>query len=288
MSGSNNSDEMKTEASENTSTEEVNDNQTEQNTEENTTQQSVVDESVNESTGHDDTLEEAPAENVEEVEDDSEDSSEEVVEVLPSLEDVIKERDQLKTQLEELQGRLYKMSDAYQKKSTEVAETRKRLERTNEINQAKLRGNVVSGIFTPFENLKRSIDSCTQAGVDAGLTDGLKMVKDEFWQALEKLGLEEVPGVGSLFNPNIHEALTTMPVDDPVKNDTVVQVYTTGYRINDTVVRNAQVIVGKYFAPAKPEVSESTSATDAESSAGTDESSPTQESTADGETGSAE
>ena len=51
------------------------------------------------------------------------------------------------------------------------------------------------------------------------------MVKDEFWSAFQKLGLEEIPGEGSLFNPNIHQALTTMPVADPVLNDTVVQVY---------------------------------------------------------------
>jgi molecular chaperone GrpE len=175
------------------------------------------------------------------------------VEEPPSLEEVIAERDKLKTQVEELQGRLYKMSEAYQKKSTEVEGTRKRLEKLNEFNQAKLRGQVVSNIFTPFENLKRSIDSCAKAGVDDGLTSGLTMVRDEFWSAFQKLGLEEVPGVGTLFNPNIHEALTTMPVDDPVKNDTVVQVYSTGYRINDTVVRTAQVIVGKYYAPPKAE-----------------------------------
>jgi len=177
-------------------------------------------------------------------------------EELPELEDVIKERDQLRTQVEELQGRLYTISDAYQKKTTEVDNTRKRLERMNEINQAQLRGKVVSSMFTPFENLKRSVDACSKGGVDEGLTGGLTMVKDEFWKAFEQLGLEEVPGAGSLFNPNIHEALTTMPVQDPVQNDTVVQVYSTGYRINDTVVRTAQVIVGKYYAPPKAETSE--------------------------------
>ena len=158
-----------------------------------------------------------------------------------------------------------------QKKSTEVQDTRKRLERMNEINQAKLRGQVVSNIFSPFENLKRSIDACTKAGVDEGLTSGLGMVKDEFWSAFQKLGLEEIPGVGSLFNPNIHQALTTMPVADPVLNDTVVQVYTTGYRINDTVISTAQVIVGKYTAPPKPEASvESEVAEDAGTSEGVD------------------
>lgn len=182
----------------------------------------------------------------------SEESSEDSAEELPSVEDLLKERDELKGKVEEWKGLYYKINEAFQKKNSEVQETRKRLEKSNEINQARLRGQVVSNIFNPFENLKRSIDACTQAGVDEGLTGGLVMVKDEFWAAFQKLGLEEIPGVGSLFNPNIHEALTTMPVQDPVLNDTVVQVYTTGYRINDTVIRTAQVIVGKYYAPVEP------------------------------------
>lgn len=181
----------------------------------------------------------------------TDEASEESVEELPSVEELLKERDELRGKVEEWKGLYYKINEAFQKKNSEVQETRKRLEKTNEINQARLRGQVVSNIFNPFENLKRSIDACTKAGVDEGLTSGLVMVKEEFWTAFEKLGLEEIPGVGSLFNPNIHEALTTMPVQDPVLNDTVVQVYTTGYRINDTVIRTAQVIVGKYYAPVE-------------------------------------
>ena len=209
-----------------------------------------------------------------ESESESDSVSEDEAIVLPTVEKLMKEREQLKAKVEEWKGLYYKINDAFQKKSTEVQDTRKRLERMNEVNQAKLRGQVVSNIFSPFENLKRSLDACTKAGVDESLTSGLGMVKDEFWTAFQKLGLEEIPGVGSLFNPNIHEALTTMPVTDPVLNDTVVQVYTTGYRINDTVVRTAQVIVGKYTAPPKPveepsegetiDIAESTETTDGE------------------------
>ena len=215
-------------------------------------------------------VEENPSVEEESVEDEqsgSESESEESQEVLPTQEELLKEREQLKAKVEEWKGLYYKINEAFQKKSTEVQDTRKRLERMNEVNQAKLRGEVVSNIFSPFENLKRSIDACTKAGVDEGLTNGLGMVRDEFWSAFQKLGLEEIPGVGSLFNPNIHQALTTMPVADPVLNDAVVQVYTTGYRINDTVIRTAQVIVGKYTAPPEPvEAVDTDSAEESESS----------------------
>ena len=218
---------------------------TETNTTENSSNEEVVD------TTDESTVENTVESDGEQHEEESDsEESEEIV--LPTVEELIKEREQLKAKVEEWKGLYYKINDAFQKKSTEVQDTRKRLERMNEVNQAKLRGKVVSNIFSPFENLKRSIEACTQAGVDEGLTNGLGMVRDEFWSAFQKLGLEEIPGVGSLFNPNIHEALTTMPVMDPILNDTVVQVYTTGYRINDTVVRTSQVIVGKYTAPPKP------------------------------------
>lgn len=243
-------------------------------TETNTTEESINEEVV-------DTTEDSNVKSTEDADGvqneegtDTEEKSEEVV--LPTVEELIKEREQLKAKVEEWKGLYYKINDAFQKKSTEVQDTRKRLERMNEVNQAKLRGKVVSNIFSPFENLKRSIEACTKAGVDEGLTNGLGMVKDEFWSAFQKLGLEEIPGVGSLFNPNIHEALTTMPVMDPVLNDTVVQVYTMGYRINDTVVRTSQVIVGKYTAPpkpAEPEIDDSTETEEGEVSKQDDDSS---------------
>ena len=113
--------------------------------------------------------------NIEEVAEDEHSESEsesESEEPLPSVEELLKEREQLKAKVEEWKGLYYKINDAFQKKSTEVQDTRKRLERMNEVNQAKLRGQVVSNIFSPFENLKRSIDACTKAGVDEGLTNG--------------------------------------------------------------------------------------------------------------------
>ena len=85
----------------------------------------------------------------------------------------------------------------------EVSDTKKRLERQSEFNKTRLRGDVVSSMFAPFENLKRSIEACEKADVDEAMISGLLMVKDEFWSSLKNLGLEEIPGVGSLFNPNM-------------------------------------------------------------------------------------
>lgn len=150
---------------------------------------------------------------------------------------------------DELTNRLRSVSSAFQKKSEEINATKKRLERQGEYKEAKTRGDVVSAIFEPFENLKRSIEGLKRAEVEAGHIEGLEMVKDEFWEALQKLGLEEIPGKGSFFNPNIHQALTNMPVTDPNLNNIVIEVYGTGYRINDIIIKPSQVIVGMFIAP---------------------------------------
>lgn len=184
---------------------------------------------------------------VSEQEEESSESEEEV-----DVDALIKERDELNLQVEALTGRLRTVSAAFQEKTKEVDETKKRLEKNNELTKSRLRGDVVSNIFTPYENLKRSLEAGRKSGMDEALLSGFQMVHDEFWSALQKLGLEQIPGVGSLFNPNIHEVLTTMPVADAVMNDTVVQVYENGYRINNTVVKTSKVIVGKYYAPPAP------------------------------------
>lgn len=166
---------------------------------------------------------------------------------------LIQQNKDLGLQVEALTARLRTVSAAFQEKSKEVDETKKRLEKNNEMTKSRLRGDVVSNIFTPFENLRRSLDVGKRSEMDEALLSGFQMVHDEFWTALQNLGLEEIPGVGSLFNPNIHEVLTTMPVPEAALNDTVVQVYENGYRINHTIVKTAKVIVGKYTAPPKPE-----------------------------------
>ena len=194
-------------------------------------------------------------EEMEQDSDESEEDSESEIEP-PTYEELAKENEELKVQVEGLSGRLRTVSEAFHKKSDEVGETKKRVERQSEFNKTRLRGDVVSTMFAPFENLKRSIEICEKAEIDEAMVSGLLMVKDEFWTALKNLGLEEIPGVGSLFNPNINEVLTSIPVQDPVLNDTIIQVYSTGYRINDIVVKTSQVIIGKYYAPPKEEESE--------------------------------
>ncbi len=55
------------------------------------------------------------------------------------------------------------------------------------------------------------------------------------------------------FDPNIHDAICTMPVQHASLDGQVIQVFEAGYRVGTTVIQAARVIIGRYEAPVSEE-----------------------------------
>jgi molecular chaperone GrpE len=157
---------------------------------------------------------------------------------------------ELEATVEELRGRLRAVSAAYQKNQDEVAAARTRLERAAALREELRRGEVVTTLFEPVQNLRRSVDAARRGGTLEDLTKGLEMVLHQAMEGFQKLGLEEVPGKGARFDPRIHDAITTMPVADPALDNIVMEVFSVGYRIGDRVIEPAKVIIGLHDEPA--------------------------------------
>lgn len=66
----------------------------------------------------------------------------------------------------------------------------------------------------------------------------LKMIEKQFLDALKKLGVEKFGTIGEEFDPVRHEALAKNS-----DNHTVISVERSGYKLNDTIIRPAQVII---------------------------------------------
>ncbi len=152
----------------------------------------------------------------------------------------------LEAKVFELEARLRTVSAAYRQKQEEIESTKRRLEDRATLQEDIRRGEVVASLFDPVENLHRSLEA--SAGQPA--EQGLRMVYQQFMGALHKLGLEEVPGVGAPFDPSLHEAIATQPVDDPEQDNRIQTVFATGYRIGKRLIRPARVVIGSYTAPA--------------------------------------
>ncbi len=150
----------------------------------------------------------------------------------------------LEEELRDAQTRLREISKAYHDLQKEMKAYRERMDRQSEEKAERQAFKAVSEMLGPVENLRRSLDS-TQGDPDA-LRAGLEMVFKQFKDALVRLGLEEVPGEGSTFDPTVHEALCTQPVADPDQDGKVLQVHCTGYTVKGKVVQSAKVVVGKH------------------------------------------
>ena len=161
----------------------------------------------------------------------------------------VAEYERVKSELDSMTTRLKSLSTAYTKKQEEVELIRKRFQRDAKIDEVKRRGEVVKVLFEPLENLKRSIDTQQKAGIDESHIQGLLLVHKNFMKCFHNMGLEEIPGVGSKFDPNLHEALMQIPVQQELQDNVVMNVHSTGYQIEGIILRPSQVIVGKYTAP---------------------------------------
>lgn len=142
---------------------------------------------------------------------------------------------------------------AYDKARTEFAAAKERLTRENERMLKRELAKAVNGLLGVLDTLDRSIESAraaTAAGTTLGqpFVDGIAMIRGQFEQSLGAMGLQRFDGVGEVFDPNRHQAVTTLTVLDPGQDGVVVHSVGAGALLGDEVVRPASVVVGKYLA----------------------------------------
>ena len=94
--------------------------------------------------------------------------------------------------------------------------------------------------FLPvYDNLERALK---QETADEAFKKGVEMTMNQLREVLKKLGVEEIPALGETFDPNVHNAVMHVE-DESAGENTVVEVFQTGFKSGDKVVRFAMVKV---------------------------------------------
>ncbi|HET8523501.1 MAG TPA: nucleotide exchange factor GrpE, partial [Thermomicrobiales bacterium] len=76
---------------------------------------------------------------------------------------------------------------------------------------------------------------------DKSWVDGISHIERKFAGVLERAGVTPIDALGQPFDPAIHEAVATEPGST---GSTVTEVYQTGYRLGQSLLRPAMVKVG--------------------------------------------
>jgi molecular chaperone GrpE len=118
-----------------------------------------------------------------------------------------------------------------------------RVQRNAERVYEEARAKLVHEILPALDNLDRVI-AAADPHRDPALLEGVRMVRGQLERVLVRYGAERIDATGARFDPEIHEAIATVPVRDPSRDKIVLDQLQPGYRFAGRVLRPARVTVG--------------------------------------------
>ena len=145
-----------------------------------------------------------------------------------TLEETERERDQFRAMALRAQADLVN----YRRRAEDERETLKR----------NLTSSLLIDILELVDNFDRALGYVPDDAVAPQWLEGLRNARRGFDRKLLLQGVSKVESAGQQFDPNVHEAIQSMPTDDHPEG-TITAVVRDGYMLNDRLLRPAQVVV---------------------------------------------
>lgn len=133
--------------------------------------------------------------------------------------------------------------DRHLRLAAEYDNFRKRTTKERAETWTRAQADLVSRLADALDDLSR-FAHIDPAEIDAKtLHEGVDLVERKVWKELESAGVTRIDQTGVPFDPHVHEAVTTQPAQNPDQDHTVGQVVQPGYKLRDTLLRPARVVV---------------------------------------------
>ena len=146
---------------------------------------------------------------------------------------------------EKLQQEVERLNDQVYRLSAEISNIQKRNAKERQ-DAAKYRSqSLAQNLLNVIDNLERAIASPSESEEAQNLKKGVEMVYEGFLYALTDDRIEEFVALIPPFDPTLHHAVQTVPVEEGQEADRVVQVFQKGYKLKDRVLRPAMFIVSQ-------------------------------------------
>ena len=149
--------------------------------------------------------------------------------------------------IEELELELATLKDQALRALADAENTKRRAER--EVTAARTFGieRFANDVLSVYDNLSRALQ--TLDGTDKAalgdnaknLVEGIELTEKDLMATLARHGVTAVPGVGSKFDPNVHQAVANIPSSEDKGH--VATVMQTGFKLGDRTLRAAMVAV---------------------------------------------
>ena len=149
--------------------------------------------------------------------------------------DVEKIKVLIETQKQELEEK----DDRIKRLIAEFENFKKRSSKERENLYNSIIGDIITSFLPIIDNLEKAAQTKTD---DQEYKQGIELVLKQFKEVLEANGVKEIESVGQTFNPELHEAITSVQ-DDNLGVQEIKEEYRKGYMIGDKVIRHSLVVV---------------------------------------------
>ena len=150
-----------------------------------------------------------------------------------------------KTPLEVAQEQIAELKDKYLRQVAEFDNYRKRT--LKERAELILNGGekTITALLPVIDDMERAIANGEKTEDPEVLREGMNLIYHKFMKALEAQGVTKIETADADFDTNLHEAIALVPGMGDEKKGKVIDCMSTGYKLNDKVIRYAKVAVGQ-------------------------------------------
>lgn len=154
---------------------------------------------------------------------------------------------ELDSQIQEaVAAALAEQQDMVLRAQAEVQNMRRRCEQDVEKAHKFALEKFCSSLLPVLDNMERALQAVTNVDDEniRALYEGVELTLKGFLETLGKFNIDQLDPEGEPFDPQLHEAMSTVE-NDNVEPNTVLTVVQKGYVLNGRVIRPAMVMVAK-------------------------------------------
>ena len=140
---------------------------------------------------------------------------------------------------QKLQEDLENTTDRLKRLMAEFDNYKKRSAKEREHLYSSVVADIMMAFLPVMDNLEKAINTNT---TEEGYKQGMELVAKQFKDVLKSFGLEEIKSEGEIFDPSLHEAVSSIQ-DDTKRSQEIVTEFRKGYKMGDKVIRHAMVVV---------------------------------------------
>ena len=139
--------------------------------------------------------------------------------------------------LEQCEAEKKELEDRYLRLMAEYDNYRRRTQKERENIYPDAVADTLKELLPVLDNLQRALDTpCA----DENYITGIQMIRTGLEEFLKKMGVETFGKAGEPFDPNLHNAVMHIE-DENLEKNVVAQVFQSGYRRGDRILRHAMV-----------------------------------------------